>query len=315
MSRKNFKIIEMKKILTFTIIIISLNLFGQQQIPNSSFENWSGTDTLELDDEWYSLNMITQDYPNYGILRTTDAYDGTYALRLVSGEVDATPFGFPLIDTTAQITLGNFTDSGPNDGMPFTSKPEKLTFYYKYTPGAYPTTVVDTGLIYIKFENSALGGIGEGAFRFFGNAVTVYTYAEIPITYWNSDQPDSLFLNISSSTTGFNQCPDNVAYAIPNQIGSELIIDKMVLVYQTGINELNNMDNSISIYPNPANEKLFVNSKNKLTNYSIYNSIGELISEGKIINSFIYVNNLQRGFYYVKIKTVNQFKVLKFIKD
>ncbi len=298
----------MKKTFIFIALIISMNTFGQQQVLNGSFENWSG-DSLEPDG-WFSLNMITLNYPTYGTTRTTDAYDGTYALKLVSGKVDATPFGFPLTDTTAMATMGYFNNE-PHEGIPFTDRPEKLTFYYKYSPGTYPVGIVDTGQVYVKFELQG-SSLGEGIMQFYGNTVTEYTYAEIPITWWDQFTPDTLKIGIASSTTGFSQC-DVCHFA--NQIGSELIIDKMEFVYPTGINNLDNMDNSISIYPNPVTKKLLVNSKNKLTNYSIYNSIGELISEGKIINSSINVNNLQKGFYYVKIKTVNQFKMLKFIKN
>ncbi len=302
----------MKKILTLTAVIFTLDVLGQQQIPNNSFENWSGTDTLELDDAWYSLNVITQDYPNYGALRTTDAYDGQYALKLVSGKVDATPFGFPLIDTTAEESLGIFTTQGPIDGIPFTDRPNKLTFYYKYSPGTYPSGIVDTGLLYFKFSGPN-GNIGEGIFRFYGNAVTQYTYAEVPITWWNNDTPDTLFFNVSSSTTGFDMLPQNIEEQFTNQIGNELLIDKLDFVYSTGIYDLY-VNTELSIYPNPVKNILSIQSTKNLTkSYKIFDATGKLISKGKITNNTIDISNLSDGVYYLTFK--DEAKLLKFVKQ
>lgn len=54
----------MKKLVFIVIATLSGHMFGQQQLPNSSFENWtmSSNSTLELDG-WYSVNMFTTDYP------------------------------------------------------------------------------------------------------------------------------------------------------------------------------------------------------------------------------------------------------------
>ncbi len=283
-------------------IVLSLSAFGQQQVPNGSFENWSG-DTLNPDG-WFTLNSITQDYPTYGTTRTTDAFDGTYALKLVSGKVDATPLGFPSIDTTAVAAIGNLTQQGPQDGISFTDRPEKVSFYYKYSPGTYPVGIVDTGQVYVKFTRQG-SGVGEGIFQFYGNSVTQYTYAEIPINWWSQDEPDSLTIDISSSTTGFSTC--NVC-DFANQIGSELIIDKMKFVYPTGINNAKGLNNLTNIYPNPASNKITLdinhlnNSDSKI---NIYNVTGKLIRVETLSQNQqqIDIGDLSNGIYIVEIKT------------
>ncbi|RKX19328.1 MAG: hypothetical protein DRP35_07875, partial [Candidatus Zixiibacteriota bacterium] len=242
----------MKTLFTLSTLMIVLSLTAQQQLPNSSFEDWS-TDTVSGSlepDGWFSLNTITQDYPNYGTLRTTDAYSGQYALHLISGHVDATPYGFSMIDTTAEATIGTLTSGGPNDGMPYTDRPTKLTFYYKYTAGTTPSNVIDTGLLYFKFSGPS-GNIGEGIFQFYGNVVTNYSFVEIPITWWNSNTPDSLFMNISSSTTGFDMMPMSVNSNIPNQINSELFIDKLVFSNFPVSNNPPLISKDFNVYPNP----------------------------------------------------------------
>lgn len=283
-------------------LILSMSAFGQQQLPNGSFENWSG-DTLNPD-SWFTLNSITQNYPTYGTTRTTDAYDGTYALKLVSGKVDATPFGFPMIDTTAVAAIGEFTPQGPQYGTPFTGRPQKLSFYYKYSPGTYPVGIVDTGQVLVKLRSQD-SNIGEGVMKFYGNAVTQYTYAEIPITYWSQSTPDTLVIDIASSVTGFSQC-DVCHFA--NQIGSELIIDKMEFVYSSGINNLKGDNNFITIYPNPTSGKITLEINN--TNHSdltinIYNVTGNLVKSEMLKQNTRQINigDLSNGVYIVTIKS------------
>jgi len=293
----------MKNAFIFMALVLSMSAFGQQQTPNGSFENWSG-DTLSPDG-WYSLNTITQDYPTYGTTRTTDAYDGTYALKLVSGKVDATPYGFPtMIDTTASADIGNLTPQGPQDGMPFTDRPVKLTFYYKYSPGSYPVGIVDTGQVYVEFKLQG-SVIGEGIMKFYGNAVTQYTYAEIPITWWNQSTPDTLRIGITSSISVFSSC--NVCH-FANQIGSELIIDKLEFDYSNNIvNNIKDSDITI-IYPNPATDIVTLNINNINNDdftMNIYNVMGDLV-KSEIMrqnNRQINIGSLSNGVYIVEIKS------------
>lgn len=291
-------------VLIISMSVCSQSAFAQQQPPNGSFENWSG-DPLNPDD-WYTLNIITSDYPTFGTTRTTDAYDGTYALKLVSGRVDATPMGFPMIDTTAMAGIGIITAQGPQNGIPYTDRPNKLTFYYKYTPGTYPSGVVDTAQVVVTFRpQDSNTTIGRGTIKFYGNAVTQYTFAEIPITWWSESTPNSLEIDITSSVTGFSTC-DICHYA--NQIGSELIIDKLAFEFSSNI-ENNIKDSDIKIiYPNPATDIITLNINNinndELT-INIYNVIGSLVKSEilKQNKSQIYIGDLNNGSYIVEVKS------------
>ena len=68
---------------------------------------------------------------------------------------------------------------------------------------------------------------------------------------------------------------------------------------------------TLSIYPNPASEKIMLSDKRFAgTKYSIFDEGGKIINEGIIENDYLFVNELCPGFYYVKVGN----KVIKFIK-
>ena len=68
----------------------------------------------------------------------------------------------------------------------------------------------------------------------------------------------------------------------------------------TGINEI---DNNLSIYPNPANGLLNINSKQKINTVSVYNMIGNLVMVKNIYNSqsILEIENLTNGVYFIQL--------------
>ena len=93
-----------------------------------------------------------------------------------------------------------------------------------------------------------------------------------------------------------------------------VLIDSVVVSFSTNIKEEINSC-FINIFPNPATDKLYISSNNKVGAYIIYNSVGELVSAGNAVNNTIIINDLPKGFYYAKFKTGNQINWAKFIKN
>jgi hypothetical protein len=70
------------------------------------------------------------------------------------------------------------------------------------------------------------------------------------------------------------------------------------------------------IYPNPVSSVLYVKNISKKANYKIYNSAGQLVSSGIILNNKIDVHNLINGLYVIDILDGNTISVQKkFIKE
>ena len=87
----------------------------------------------------------------------------------------------------------------------------------------------------------------------------------------------------------------------------------------TSRNEINNKENNITIYPNPANDKITVEnpSCNDNAMISIYNIQGQLLLQQSIKQqkTEINISGFAGGIYYVKVKTDKGNAVKKFIKE
>jgi hypothetical protein len=72
----------------------------------------------------------------------------------------------------------------------------------------------------------------------------------------------------------------------------------------------------ISIYPNPVNEKLFIDLYNyhaKNTNYKLFDLKGKLIAEG-IFENYISTENLEHGIYFIRFNIDNNIITKKIVK-
>jgi hypothetical protein len=92
------------------------------------------------------------------------------------------------------------------------------------------------------------------------------------------------------------------------------------LGYGTGINTIDTSNNSILIYPNPANDQITIESAS--LNYkdeiiSIYNIQGQLVKTFTAISNktIVDISGFQSGLYFVKVKTDVSTEVRKFMKE
>ena len=83
-----------------------------------------------------------------------------------------------------------------------------------------------------------------------------------------------------------------------------LMLDDISIDLVTGVAENSTQD--ISVYPNPANDKLFILSEN-IKNVEIYNLLGKVVFETETLNpnGSIDIANLPKGTYIVRITKDN----------
>lgn len=89
----------------------------------------------------------------------------------------------------------------------------------------------------------------------------------------------------------------------------------------TNINNNTSVESNFKIYPNPANEYIFIESPiintNKTSSIKIYSSDGQLIINETSTNTLTTINvkKFAKGIYFVKVENVDDFMVKKFVKE
>lgn len=82
-----------------------------------------------------------------------------------------------------------------------------------------------------------------------------------------------------------------------------------------GIEEENKPFQSIKIFPNPANQQLFIKNIEHLTgtSYSIINVNGKLMESGVLDKGIIKLSNYKQGIYFLKLSYGRKTSSVKFI--
>jgi spore coat protein H len=148
---------------------------------------------------------------------------------------------------------------------------------------------------------------------------------------WFDYRNDIFSLNsLSNSITNqYNLLQENKVYERESLVYSNYSFDNQSLSYTLSWleNRLAHLDiyfgnilsvnsikisNRFSIYPNPAMNKIHINSVGELNdkNYKIFNSLGQLVSNGTIENQQIKIDILDKGIYYIIIDS-KSFKLIK----
>ncbi|MCX6268773.1 MAG: T9SS type A sorting domain-containing protein [Bacteroidetes bacterium] len=77
--------------------------------------------------------------------------------------------------------------------------------------------------------------------------------------------------------------------------------DDMYFGIYTSVNNLNASENNVSVYPNPAENDLYIRSDATISKVAIYNILGSQVKEfGNVLQS-INVSDLKTGVYHIKI--------------
>lgn len=78
--------------------------------------------------------------------------------------------------------------------------------------------------------------------------------------------------------------------------------------------EKNNLDNSISVFPNPTTDYLFFSKDISNSNVTIYNATGNVVIGNQNIENNINVSKLSAGIYFVSIENNSNKTIKRFVK-
>lgn len=155
---------------------------------------------------------------------------------------------------------------------------------------------IKNNIAYYKFRNANVGGPGGHG----GILLKVKT---------NPDLPNGTTVSQGAEIYFDYELNDN-----PNLI----ITNNQDTVFGTLNVSINDFDNSISVYPNPTNSIIYVNSKTSETinNIELYDSLGRLLQTNITNTEQASIDLTQRanGVYFLKITSDNGQKVERIIK-
>lgn len=181
----------MKKLYT-TLLTLAIGGFTfAQNVPNSSFETWSGGKPVS----WSNSNYITQ---------STDAHSGTYAVK---GEY--TGSGTP------------FLSVGSGNGAPTNTRWNYVNFYYKFNKTG--NAAIDVS-VYFDNPNYTIGS----ASSIITTASAGYKAVSIPVSYNLSGNPTdcTIEFSLTGNSSGAYFIIDDVTFsATPlgvNDIGQQI---------------------------------------------------------------------------------------------
>ena len=283
----------MKKIKLVILIVFCCWLsVKSQSIPNNGFETWSMGGPFETADGWANSPAAS---------KSTDAHSGSFAIRLRTDT-----FTNPMTSTLDTIlgrantgTMGMGPGTGTN-GYGFTSRPDSLIGWYKYTPVGSDGWNVRVNLSKWNSTTSTSDIIGTATF--IGNASATYTRFSVAINYTSASLPDTANIELN--------CGDPMMRVIGNSL---LIDDLAFITNSTGmIPENKSNTETLELYPNPSNNLLMVS--NVTGDYMILkNMLGETLKtyETKGMHEImIDVSSYKSGLYLITDNHGNDSKLI-----
>lgn len=287
--------------LTFVLLLILINPLQAQQMPNGSFETWSGGKPTEWNTSNYSLLGINWDVVTK---ETSSPQQGTSSAKL-SVVTKNVPF-VGSITIQGALTLGVITmdpvaqTATVSGGYAFTGMPQKLTGYFKYQPIANDTCYLGWGIT--KWNNGVRDTIGYAAIDTMGT-FNNWTYFEIPLEYLIWEQPDTLNILFLCSNP-----LDGV-----NHTNTKMWVDNLSFVYGTVSIEGLTFDNHIKIYGQQESQQLIIEpefDKPKSVLIELINMSGLVVNKWETTlfrnRELFDISNNKSGVYVIRISDKQQ---------
>lgn len=271
-----------------------------QQIPNYSFETWSGNEP----NSWNTTNSVLGISFNTVTKDMAGPQQGLASAKLTA--VSKTIFLLGTYKIPGVITLGKLNvdllkqSYSLSGGTPFIGRPQKLSGYFKYQPVNNDTCIFGMGLF--KWNNGKQDTLGFAALDTAGT-FNSWTRFEIPVHYLTLGDPDTMNIVILNSNP-----LDGLDHT-----GTKLWIDNLSLEYGIVGIEGVTFPRKLSIYAEPHARQLIVESsfdRSENLDISLINMSGAEIKRWKrsMLHSTerLDVNTLSPGTYVIRITSGNR---------
>jgi len=281
------------------------------QIPNSGFENWSGSVSYEIPASWDNINSTTTSTGIYTCEQGTPGVSGSYYLKLTSKSIS----GVGVVPGIAVSRTINKTTLQPVSGFAFNQRPANLTGNWQYmvfsAKGVINAGYIDVQLTRWDASMNMRDTIASVHYSLPGMKMSWNAFT-LPLTYVdNANYPDSCVITLSaSSLTPTNKdflYVDNLAFS-----GTQLT---------TNIVEIRG-NKKINVYPNPSTDKISfdlpttINSEANIQILNLQGEIVKLIKNADATSTLsVDIRDLPTGNYILKVILLNDVFVSRFIKE
>lgn len=276
----------MKKTLLTSIMMASIVVASAQCITfaESDFENWK---TIQ-DSSTFAQVAYTYEKPDTTWTSITDLMDllftGT-ALPAASKSTDSHSGSYSM-----ELTAPNNATSLLMGQIFYTARPTMYSGYYKYNGVAGDSLQV------------SIGGNGDTSNVILLPPVANWTGFSVPINYNTTNVPDTftvVFNLINNGTTTINAWLDDFCFgSLPSSISE------------------NNINNNITIFPNPVKDQLTITTENeKINSIKIMDVTGKTTKIVTENTTNINVADLAKGLYILQIQTDKGIGTKRFIKE
>lgn len=298
----------MKKPLLTTLGIVT-TLFCIAQIPNGGFEDWANKGTYVEPTEWVTTNGLTQLGNPPSVFKSTDAHSGTSACEIITAKITTKIPGIFIPDYAGSIFTGAQVGVNSKHGFPYTNKPTKLGFWYKYNARNADTATILVMTTRWNTTTSQRDTISFG-YDMLKDSVGIYTKHETMLWIYDSiNSPDSAVVIISAA--GIYTTHDS----------AKLLLDDMAFEGgNVGLSE-SKTAYTFGTYPNPASASGFHLVLDPMTTdalITIYDLNGKIVhkqSQEKTTDLFIETRHLSSGFYFIQVSSPSGNGIQKLIVE
>ncbi len=242
----------MKKTLLSSVAVaaMAVAMNAQAFIPNSGFESWGSTAGEDQQPTgWISYNVFTFSlFETSGANPTSvtqagspDNYQGNYSARVETVSLVSNPSPTDVPNTAGVLFTGSVSFTAPYmfPGYASQQRPASLSYYAKYTPVNGDSAFC---LVSVTHWNGSSRDTIAVGWDVINTAVASYTQRNVTMIY------NGAFVNTIPDTISVMFSASNV---VNPQVGSVLWVDAVAFSGYVGMEE-NNIDNGVSVYPNPS---------------------------------------------------------------
>lgn len=289
----------MKKFYPLIVFIFIVSTIQAQELPNPGFESWENVGTYEEPTLWNTPNPFTSLIGEVTVTKSEDAYSGDYSAMLESINISVGPFSYDVpglvtyADFDVDLATGVYSFGGglylPHDVLLFSGK-------YKYVGvEGDSASVIIYSFAHPEGEDMDTIGIGYA----YLHDADDWTDFSVPMVHLNDHTPDTF--NVLILSGGSEE-------AIP---GSILKVDDVMLETNVGIFNLPDRIIEVSIFPNPATDRLTFETTEKSDSRSlrIFDINGREVKNIPFNNYKLNVdiNDLLEGYYSYVVQEKKEF--------